>query len=81
LYAVRGVKGVSVDIAQRALFIDPADASPLSPWALAAAVELAADAPLAIGGPNGLMTIEWPNDAKPATAARTGQSLTVGGVR
>ena len=47
-------------MAQRMLVVEPATREPLSPWALAAAVEQAGDAPLAISGPHGLLRIEWP---------------------
>jgi len=71
LYAVRGVKGVSVDVAKRTLFVESAAKTILSPWNLAAAVESAHHEPTAILGPHGLLTIERPVSADSETAVRS----------
>jgi hypothetical protein len=68
LYAIRGVQNVSVDVAERTLFIQAANGAVLSPWALAAAAELAHGEPIAVAGPYGVFTIERSAGAAPATA-------------
>jgi copper chaperone CopZ len=81
LYAIRGVQNVSVDIAQRTLFIQPANGSVLSPWALATAAERAQGEPVAVAGPHGVLTIERSADAERATAARATYPQIQGDVR
>lgn len=81
LYAVRGVKSIGVDMAQRMLVIEPSNPEPLSPWALASAVEKAGDAPLAVSGPHGVFRIEWSASAAPRAAVRPSVYQPQGGVR
>jgi copper chaperone CopZ len=81
LYATRGVQNVSVDIAQRTLFIQPANGAVLSPWALASAAERAQSEPIAVAGPHGVLTIEWSAGADRTTAARATYPQVQGGNR
>jgi hypothetical protein len=81
LYAIRGVQNVSVDVAERTLFIQAADGAVLSPWALAAAAELADGEPIAVAGPYGVFTIEQTAAASPATAAKSPYLPIQGAVR
>lgn len=81
LYAIRGVQNVSVDLGQRTLFLQSADGALLSPFALATAADRAQCEAIAVGGPYGLMTIDRPTDAKPATAVRPAYSQVQGEVR
>ena len=70
LYKVRGVEKVSVDITNNTLFLQPSHNSLLSPWILATVVKQAGSEPLAIGGPHGMLTIEWTTTKDAATATR-----------
>ena len=81
LYAVRGVQNVSVDIAQRTLFVQSANGVNLSLWALATAVERAQGEPIAIAGPHGVLTIERSTDVQAATAVKPTYSQIQGEVR
>ena len=58
LYAVRGVKNVSLDAASRTFFVESDANAPLSPWSLMAAVEQSGLATESITGPQGVFTIE-----------------------
>jgi copper chaperone CopZ len=81
LYALPGVKSVTIDVPKRTLHMEAAQNRPLSPWALAAAIEQGEDVPLAISGPHGLLTIEWTADAAVTTAAQSTRSPFQGEVR
>lgn len=81
LHAIRGVENVSVNIAQRTLFVRTANGAFLSPFALATAADRAQSEPIAIGGPYGVMTIERATEAKPATAVRPAYPQVQGEVR
>jgi len=81
LHAIQGVENVSVNMAQRTLFVQTADGALLSPFALASAADRAQSEPIAISGPYGVMTIERADDAKPATAVRPTYPQVQGEVR
>lgn len=81
LYTVRGVESISVDMAQRMLFVQAANGATVSPWALASAVERAQGEPLAVAGPYGVLTVERSLVAKPVAAARSASSQAQGEVR
>jgi copper chaperone CopZ len=70
LYAVGGVKKVSVDVDKCILLVDPDVNVALSPWILAAAVQRARHQPDAILGPHGLLTIGSMIKGDSDTAAR-----------
>lgn len=80
LYAIRGVKTVQADIANRTLFVESANPEPLSPWSLATAVERAGDKPVSITGPHGVLSIERPSQQQ-ARAAITSSQQYQGAVR
>jgi copper chaperone CopZ len=71
LRALRGVANVSLDAANGALIVEPAEGVTLSPWALIGAAQQAKLQPLAITGPHGRLTIETAAEAqlsaRPAT--------------
>ncbi|MEX0642462.1 MAG: heavy-metal-associated domain-containing protein [Pirellulales bacterium] len=81
LHAIQGVENVSVNMAQRTLFVQTANGALLSPFALASAADRAQSEPIAIGGPYGVMTIERADDANPATAVRPTYPQVQGEVR
>lgn len=81
LHSVRGVESVQIDMAQRALFIQSASDSVLSPWALLAAAERVQTDPHVIGGSYGVFIIERPADATRAASTQAGQSQSQGAVR
>lgn len=72
LYAVRGVKNVSLDTASRTFFVESDANEALSPWSLMAAVEQSGHATESITGPQGIFTIERPV-AKSASVYSTQQ--------
>lgn len=81
LYTIRGVKSVSIDSAARALVVESAAGTELSPWLLAGAVEQAQDQPIGIGGPFGWLKIEQSVADKSTAAARSVYSRVEGEVR
>lgn len=81
LYTIRGVKNVSSDVAQRALFVESEAAALLSPWSFVAAVEQANNEAIIVAGPYGVLSVERSAAADPATAARPNYPQAQGGVR
>jgi copper chaperone CopZ len=69
IYRLRGVSKISLDGAQQALHVQTSGVA-LSPWVLAAAAEQAQAEPVAVNGPNGLLTIDRTVQANRATAGR-----------
>jgi copper chaperone CopZ len=81
LYSIRGVAKVSADIAKNTLYIQAANGALLSPFGLAAAVEQANAEAVAIGGPDGVMSIERPTDTSTPTALNLSHTQIQGDVR
>jgi copper chaperone CopZ len=73
LYAVRGVKNVSLDAANRTFFVESDANAALSPWSLLAAVEQSGLATESITGPQGVFTIE--RSAEKAARAYPAQQI------
>jgi copper chaperone CopZ len=81
LYAIQGVRNVTVDIDERKLSFQSTDGAVLSPWTIATAAEQVQGRPTAVAGPYGVLVIERSEGADPATAANPSYSQHQGEVR